>query len=113
MTMHPLEFRPAIGEPRIAELIMDFRGGDHTAFRALVSHFTGKLTASLRKKLSKGPIAHRVDDILEEAWGKAFRDRDAYNPNVARFDVWLYRIALELRQRRPPQIASCDLDGEL
>ena len=85
-----------------AELIRRVLDGDHTAFGDVVRRHDARLRALAYKLL--GGDRHRMDDVLQEAYLKAFRSLGGFRLD-AHLGSWLYRIAYnacidELRRSR-------------
>jgi RNA polymerase sigma-70 factor (ECF subfamily) len=78
------------------------RKADPDAFAELVGHYDGRLRALAFRLLGD---AARTDDVLQEAYVKAFRSLDRFR-GEASLGTWLYRITYnacldELRRGRP------------
>lgn len=75
--------------------------GDQRAFRALMARHMGR-TIRLAESILGGRAD--ADDIAQEAFIRVWRGAASFDPTVARFTTWLYRIVLNLaidRSRRP------------
>ncbi len=109
---------PYLTEAQVREYIDGFRKGEPDAVAALVSHSNRKFRRMLRKKLRGGLYAHKIDDVLQDAWKRAYQFRHHYDPEVARFDVWFYRIVINCandvlrRSRREVSTVSYDAIDE-
>ncbi|MGB3542200.1 sigma-70 family RNA polymerase sigma factor [Rubrivirga sp.] len=63
--------------------------GDQRAYERLVEKYQTPLTRHVAKMVRDGA---QVDDLVQEAFVKAFKSIERYNPDYA-FSTWLYRIA--------------------
>lgn len=70
------------------DLVEAAAGGDPAAFREIVLQFDSGLRALAFRLLRD---RDRMDDVLQEAYLKAFRALPGFNMN-ARLSTWLYRI---------------------
>lgn len=82
------------------------RRGDPEAFAALLRHHDARLRAIAFRLLGD---RDRMDDVLQEAYVKAYRALAGFRGNAA-FSTWLYRIVTnacldDLRRRRPDPVA--------
>ncbi len=95
-------------EPSISDLTPDrvlaqrARQGDHEAFAAIVARHDHRLRALAYRYLHD---KERVEDALQDAYLKAFRNIDRYRGD-AEVGTWLYRITTNvcldhLRRERP------------
>lgn len=85
--------------------------GDRGAFNQLVIRHEGRLFRFLGRASAN---AADVEDAMQHAFVKAYRNLPSYNPRY-RFTTWLFTIAVrELRslQRRAPAVASSIDDAE-
>jgi RNA polymerase sigma-70 factor (ECF subfamily) len=89
-----------MGEENLRELVAGFVAGDRDAAERLVDDITPILLALLRKHLGGQPIAHELEDIVQDAWLNAFRHRHRYDGTRAGFATWIARIALNLAIER-------------
>ncbi|WP_412061677.1 RNA polymerase sigma factor [Rubrivirga sp. IMCC45206] len=64
-------------------------GGDQRAYETLVEKYQGPLRRHVGKMVRDDG---QVDDLVQEAFVKAFANITSYNPAYA-FSTWLYRIA--------------------
>lgn len=71
-----------------AELVAAARSGDSAAFRAIVVRFDSGLRGLAYRMLRD---RHRMDDVLQEAYIKAFRALPGFDGR-SRLGTWLYRI---------------------
>lgn len=90
--------RPAeVGEPVVARA----RQGDQEAFAQIVGHYDHRLRALAFRLLGD---RDRMDDVLQEAYVKAFRALPRFKGDSA-LGTWLYRIAynacIDDLRRRP------------
>jgi RNA polymerase sigma-70 factor (ECF subfamily) len=75
--------------------------GDQRAFRTLMARHMGR---AIRLAESIMRATADVDDIAQEAFVRVWNGAASFDPTVARFSTWLYRIVLNLaidRSRRP------------
>lgn len=83
-------------------------GGDQRAYERLVAKYQGPLTRHVGTMLRD---AQALDDLVQEAFVKAFGALASYSPEYA-FSTWLYRIATNhtidhIRRRR---VATVSID---
>jgi RNA polymerase sigma factor (sigma-70 family) len=109
----PSPWSPAdLPEWQLAELIAGFKEGDKSSIKTLICSLNRKLIPFLQKCLGSGPIAHLTDDIIQEAWLRAYARRGDYDPARARFDTWVCRIAInaanDALRKLIPEIASVE-----
>ena len=93
-------------------------GGDQAAYERLVAKYRGALTRHVGQMVRDASV---VDDLVQDAFVKAFRALERYSPAYA-FSTWLYRIATNhtidhIRKKKLPT-TSIDApirgtDGEL
>jgi RNA polymerase sigma-70 factor (ECF subfamily) len=87
------------------------RHGDHDAFTSIVGHYDHRLRALAFRLLGD---RDRMDDVLQEAYVKAFRALPRFKGSSA-LGTWLYRITYNAcldDLRRRPAVAPVDLDDE-
>jgi RNA polymerase sigma-70 factor, ECF subfamily len=75
--------------------------GSHRAFRILMARHIGSTIRIAETVL--GDTAES-DDVAQEAFMRVWRRASSFDPSVARFTTWLYRIVVNLaidRARRP------------
>jgi RNA polymerase sigma-70 factor (ECF subfamily) len=75
--------------------------GDQRAFRILMARHMGR-SIRLAETILGG--TSDADDIAQEAFLRVWKGASSFDPGVARFTTWLYRIVLNLaidRSRRP------------
>jgi RNA polymerase sigma-70 factor, ECF subfamily len=82
-------------------LMVQVAQGDHRAFRVLMSRH---MVRAIR--IAEAVVGHSTDsdDVAQEAFVRAWRGASSFDPTVARFTTWLYRIVVNLaidRARRP------------
>ena len=97
-----LASRPQVATDVDPSVVARARGGDPAAFTDLVRHYDGRLRALAFRLLGDAP---RTDDVLQEAYVKAFRSLDRFRGDAS-LGTWLYRITYnacldELRRGRP------------
>jgi RNA polymerase sigma-70 factor (ECF subfamily) len=97
--------------PSDRDLVLQARGGDHQAFRALVERYQRKIAA-----LALGVLRSREDavDVVQETFVKAYENLERFKGDST-FYTWLYRIAMNLcvdHQRREARqgLVSIPLD---
>jgi RNA polymerase sigma-70 factor (ECF subfamily) len=91
------------------ELVTAFRGGDSSAFDALVQRWERKIQGAVYRIMGSGEDAK---DLTQETFLRAYRGLPTFK-SEARFSSWLYQIALNLcrdrlRQRRGKTLVSID-----
>lgn len=75
--------------------------GDHRAFRVLMARH---MACAIRTADAVLGNSTDSDDIAQEAFVRVWKKASAFDPTVARFTTWLYRIVVNLaidRARRP------------
>jgi len=73
------------------ELVMRVGAGDRAAARLLVARHAGKLTALARRMLGQtGDAEDAVQDTFLKLWTHAAR----WQPGGAKFETWLFRVAI-------------------
>jgi len=88
-----------------AALMVAFRGGDESAFRALFEKH-GRAMVAFCRRFTRDPS--RAEELAQDVFLKVYRSADGYEP-TARFTTFLYRIATNhclnevRRARRDPQ----------
>lgn len=92
-----------------AELVELARAGDALAFEELVRRYDGRMRG-LAFRLTAD--RHTMDDVLQEAYLKAFRAMPKFRPG-GDFGSWLYRITYnagidELRKRKRAPVTTED-----
>lgn len=94
-----------------AILVAAAKGGDASAFEALVNRYERKI---YRLGYNITQNSEDAEDVMQEAFLKAYEHLDRFQGN-SRFYTWLVRIAvnealMKLRRRRPNQFS---LDSEI
>src|SRR4051812_16450865 len=79
-------------EARIDDLIDGFQRGDSDAVGVVIKHYTRTFTPVLRSKLGRGPFAHKIDDVLQETWLRAYKALAQFDRSRSTFSAWIYRI---------------------
>jgi len=92
---------PAAGEDLDPAVLERARVGDHRAFAAIVDRYDRQLRALAYRLLGD---RDRMDDVLQEAYVKAFRALPGFRGDAA-LSTWLHRIVYnacldDLRRRR-------------
>ena len=75
-----------VGDER---LMLDWVGGEVTAFEQLYARHRGRLFRFLLRQLRDQALA---DELFQDVWQKVIAARTGWEPD-APFGVWLYRIA--------------------
>jgi RNA polymerase sigma-70 factor, ECF subfamily len=95
-----------------AELVAVAQRGDVAAFEQIVREFDGSLRAFSHRVLGSG----WTEDVLQEAYLRAFRSLPQYRAERGAFRSWLYRIVYrccldeQRRRRRRPLVWASDLE---
>lgn len=71
------------------ELVLSAQDGNEKAFAKLMKRYRNKVYHIMLQKVSNPTDA---EDLMIEAFGKAFKNINQYSPSFA-FSTWLYRIA--------------------
>jgi RNA polymerase sigma-70 factor (ECF subfamily) len=82
-------------------LMVQIAQGDHRAFRVLMSRHMGR-TIRIAEAILGGTA--ESDDVSQEAFLRVWNRAGSFDPTVAQFTTWLYRIVVNLaidRSRRP------------
>jgi len=96
---------PTANEVRLVRAAKD---GDGAAFAELLRANDSRMRGLAYRLLGSGDV---MDDVLQDAYLKAFRSIATYDPTIGRFSSWLYRVvhscAMDHHRRaaRRPQIA--------
>lgn len=82
--------------------------GDAAAVRALVNRKLPRLLALAARMLGE---AAEAEDVAQDVFLRVWRQAPKWRPGAARFDTWLYRVALNLcydrlRRRREQPMAE-------
>jgi RNA polymerase sigma-70 factor (ECF subfamily) len=91
------------------QLVTAFRGGDSSAFDALVQRWERKIQGAVYRIMGPGEDAR---DLTQETFLRAYRGLSTFK-SEARFSSWLYQIALNLcrdrlRQKRGRTLVSLE-----
>ena len=94
---------PSASSEEDRALVTEALGGDQAAYERLVAKYRGALTRHVGQ-MTRDKSA--VDDLVQDAFIKAFRSLQSYSPAYA-FSTWLYRIATNhtidfLRKKKLP-----------
>jgi RNA polymerase sigma factor (sigma-70 family) len=68
--------------------------GQEMAVAVIVAYLIEKFLPALTKRFGKSPIAHRIEDVLQDGLVNIHVNKKQYDPARGRFDVWAYRIVL-------------------
>jgi RNA polymerase sigma-70 factor (ECF subfamily) len=82
-------------------LMVQAARGDHRAFRILMARHMVRTIRIADAVLGSSADS---DDVAQEAFVRVWRGASSFDPGVARFTTWLYRIVVNLaidRARRP------------
>ena len=118
MPSSPSPSAPSASSEEDRATVADALGGDQRAYERLVDKYRGPLTHHVGKMVRDGAV---VDDLVQEAFVKAFGSLESYSPAYA-FSTWLYRIttnhAIDHIRRKKLPTFSIDKpvqtrDGEL
>lgn len=87
--------------------------GNQKAYAELMHHYRDSLYFMLLK-MTNNP--HDADDLMIEAFGKAFKKLHQYTPDYA-FSTWLFRIASNncidfIRRKRKSALSNSDSSGD-
>lgn len=74
------------------ELALQAQAGSRPSFEELVDRYSGQLYHFLRTKIAAG---QDIEDILQEAFLKAYKNIDGYDPKW-KFSTWIYTITNRL-----------------
>jgi RNA polymerase sigma factor (sigma-70 family) len=109
---------PSASSEQDRSLVQEALEGSEAAYAALVAKYRGPLARHISRLVRDGSL---IDDLVQEAFIKAFSSLPSYSPTFA-FSTWLYKIASNhaidhLRRKKLPQF-SIDQplkkgDGEL
>jgi RNA polymerase sigma-70 factor, ECF subfamily len=96
-------------------LVAESASGNDRAFRLLMARHMGR-TIRLAESILGG--TSDADDVAQEAFVRVWKGASSFDPAVARFTTWLYRIVVNLaidRCRRPrgdPIEAAVDIAAD-
>ena len=85
----PSSAPPSASSEEDRATVVEALGGDQGAYARLVDKYQGPLRRHVGKMVRD---QQQVDDLVQEAFVKAFGSIESYNPDYA-FSTWLYRIA--------------------
>ena len=85
----PSSAPPSASSEEDRQLVADALGGDQRAYERLVGKYQIALVRHVGKMVRD---SQEVDDLVQEAFVKAFNSLASYSPAYA-FSTWLYRIA--------------------
>jgi RNA polymerase sigma factor (sigma-70 family) len=80
-------------------LISGFLKGERKSFAELCEHLNRKYHPALKDRFRSSPIAHKIEDVLQDGWQAVFERRESFDPSLGRFDIWAYRIILNCAHR--------------
>lgn len=97
------------------EALMEaFQQGDALAFHALLERHVGMLWKVARQYF--GPKAE-IDDLIQDLHLTLWQKKDAWQPGVARFSTWLYRVAanrcIDLVRQKRAGVGNCAVPDDL
>ena len=106
---------PSASSEEDRALVTEALGGDQAAYERLVAKYRGALTRHVGQ-MTRDKAA--VDDLVQDAFVKAFRSLKSYSPTYA-FSTWLYRIAtnhtidfLRKKKLKTNIRDACDCDSD-
>ena len=85
----PSSAPPSASSEEDRQLVTDALDGDQRAYERLVGKYQIALVRHVGKMVRD---SQEVDDLVQEAFVKAFKSLESYSPAYA-FSTWLYRIA--------------------
>jgi RNA polymerase sigma-70 factor (ECF subfamily) len=85
----PSSAPPSASSEEDRATVREALAGDQRAYERLVDKYQGPLRRHVGKMVRD---QQQVDDLVQEAFVKAFGSIESYNPDYA-FSTWLYRIA--------------------
>lgn len=94
-----------------AELVRKAGDGDAGAAQVLVRKHLPRMVSLARRMLSD---AVEAEDVAQEVFLRVWREAPRWKPGGAKFETWMYRVALNLcydrlrrkRERPEPDVAS-------
>jgi RNA polymerase sigma factor (sigma-70 family) len=105
-----MEINPNLSEKAIQDfkLVQKAKKGDQQAYAELMERYRDSIYYMLLKMVSNTTDA---EDLMIEAFGKAFKNIDQYTPSFA-FSTWLFKIAtnncIDYIRKRRTNIISID-----
>jgi RNA polymerase sigma factor (sigma-70 family) len=103
-----MEINPNLSEKAIQDfkLVQNAKKGDQQAYAELMGRYRDSIFYMLLKMVNN---ASDAEDLMIEAFGKAFKNIDQYIPSFA-FSTWLFKIATNncidyIRKRRTSTIS--------
>ena len=107
----PSSAPPSASSEEDRALVTEALGGDGRAYERLVEKYRGPLERHIGKMLRDTAI---VEDLVQEAFVKAFGALKSYAPQYA-FSTWLYRIATNhtIDHLRRKKLRTVSLDKPL
>jgi RNA polymerase sigma-70 factor (ECF subfamily) len=103
-----MEINPNLSEKALQDLklVQRAKSGDQQAYAELMGRYRDSIYYMLLKMVSNTSDA---EDLMIEAFGKAFKNIDQYTPSFA-FSTWLFKIATNncidyIRKRRTSTIS--------
>ena len=96
-----------MGDPD-EELLARVADGDTASVRALVARKLPRLLSLAGRMLGDASAA---EDVAQEAFLRVWKQAPRWRPGAARFDTWLYRVALNLcydRLRRRRELSYAE-----
>ncbi len=94
------------------QLVVRARQGDQQAYADLMGRYRDAIFFMLLKMVNNGSDA---EDLMIEAFGKAFKNIDQYTPNFA-FSTWLFKIAtnncIDFIRKKRASTVSIDQSNE-
>jgi len=103
-----MEINPNLSEKALLDykLVQKAKNGDQQAYAELMGRYRDSIYYMLLKMVSNTSDA---EDLMIEAFGKAFKNIDQYTPSFA-FSTWLFKIATNncidfIRKRRTSTIS--------
>jgi len=93
----------------LIKLIERSRAGDQLAFGEIFEQYKNLVYRTAYLLLDN---PNEAEDALQEIFVKVYRSLDKYQPSIAAFSTWLYRITVNhcLNQKRKPLLATGALE---
>src|SRR6202142_1243578 len=109
---HEADIRLPEGGRSIAEIMLQVKAGDDSAFEYLVQKYRRPIVSFMYRMGRSNAVA---EDLAQEVFLRVYRSRESYEAS-AKFTTWLYRIATNLavnhardtRHERPENTVSLD-----